>query len=207
MRVDKKREPKQIKIENKVGHSSRVKSSPATDIFGGSEQRRREIQIEEKRLLRLTILFLLAHHHIHVLHLVPLVLWYRRGGIISTWYVARRGSPAKKLPCTRVTGNDGRSDDDAVEAKVGPGLDASEADSGLVVGQGGLFCSVEGAEPLTGLPPRVSDLGREPAPRALADAPEMSCHALPRRWKRRLCLSCRCSGDGKRVHGHWLKRT
>ncbi|KAF5482343.1 hypothetical protein F2P56_002922 [Juglans regia] len=189
-RVKKEPQHQKCRIQNRTSYPT-----PETSISSVSEQGRREIQIEQKRLLRfiLLLLILLAHHHhVNVLHVVPFVLrphWRRTP---SAGKAFRFGHPAEIITRTGTTGKYWWRNYKAAEAEVGPGLDPAEADCSLVVGQGSLLGSVEGAKPLPGLPPRISDLSREPAPRPLAHAPKMHLPTLPRRLR----LS---TGDGERV--------
>jgi len=77
--------------------------------------------------------------------------------------------------------------------EVGFGLGTSERSGCGVVGPGGFLGGVEGSEPLSGLFPRIADLGGETAPGTLANASEMDLSGR----RRRVFV------DWKRVGRHW----
>lgn len=58
------------------------------------------------------------------------------------------------------------------EGEIGFGLGPTEGTRGGIVGACSILSGIEGAEPNTGLLPRVSDLGGESTPRPLPDAAE-----------------------------------
>lgn len=100
----------------------------------GSEKRRRQIQVEEKRFLILFFLLLLSgYHNVGVLHHVPFELRPRRRRETSHWKEIRQRPETENFTGSSGDG-DGRGDEEAAEAEVGAGLGAAEVDGGLVVG-------------------------------------------------------------------------
>jgi len=174
-----------------LGHSRR--HSPPAAL----EEWRRQIKVEQKRLL---ILLLGNHKTCNVLQLVTLVLRPHRhpGSCIrgeeqgQAPELDRSGESESVMGWgLGFRGSEHRGNNNVGE--VGFGLGPSERSGSGVVGPGGFLGGVEGSEPLSGLFPGITDLGGETAPGTLADASVVGLFGR----RRRVFV------DWKRVGRHW----